>query len=93
MNSGKAIRLNHIFAPDRRSVIIAMDHGLPGIGPLGHLTHPGTLIERIRAGGADAILTTPGIASRFGEAIGRLGLILRLDGAATTLGGGSAACA
>jgi len=89
MNSAKAIRLNHIFASDRRSVIIAMDHGLPGMRPLGHLTHPGTLIQQIAAGGADAILTTPGIAAQFAECIGRLGLILRLDGAATTLGEGS----
>ncbi len=88
MNSAKIIRLNHIFAPDRRSVIIAMDHGLPGMGPLGHLTHPEDLIQQIKAGGADAILTTPGIASHFAEYMGRLGLIIRLDGAATTLGKG-----
>ena len=88
MNSAKIIRLNHIFAPDRRSGSIAMDHGLPGMGPLGHLTHPGDLIQQIKAGGADAILTTPGIASHFAEYMGRLGLIIRLDGAATTLGKG-----
>lgn len=88
MNSAKIIRLNHIFAPDRRSVIVAMDHGLPGMGPLGKLTHPGDLIQQIKSGGADAILTTPGIASHFAEYIGRLGLIIRLDGASTTLGQG-----
>ncbi len=88
MNPAKIIRLNHIFASDHRSVVIAMDHGLPGMGPLGHLTHPDQLIQQIKAGGADAILTTPGIAWQFAEHIGRLGLIVRLDGAATTLGKG-----
>jgi DhnA family fructose-bisphosphate aldolase class Ia len=86
MNSPKTIRLNHIFSQDKRAVVVAMDHGLPAMGPLGHLTHPGKLIQQIKAGGADAILTTPGIATHFAEHIGRLGLIVRLDGGATTLG-------
>lgn len=86
MSAAKTIRLNHIFAPDRRSVIVAMDHGLPGMAPLGHLTHPDKLLEQIKAGGADAILTTAGVASQFAGSIGHLGLIIRLDGAATTLG-------
>lgn len=86
MHAGKIIRLNHIFAPDQRSVVVAIDHGLPGMGPLGHLTHPGILIQKIKAGGADAILATPGVAAQFAAEIGHLGLIVRLDGASTTLG-------
>jgi len=89
MNSSNTLRLNHIFADDGRAVVIAMDHGLPGIGPFGQLTRPAALLQQIRTGGADAILTTPGIAARFAADIGRLGLILRLDGGATTLGNGS----
>jgi class I fructose-bisphosphate aldolase len=85
MKSAKTVRLNHIFSDDRRTVVIAMDHGLPGIAPLGQLAHPARLLQQIRAGGADAILTTPGIAAQFAEYIGRLGLIIRLDGGATTL--------
>lgn len=88
MDSAKQIRLNHIFAADKRSVVIAMDHGLPALGPLAHLTHPDRLLQQIRAGGADAILTTMGIAGHFADAIGRLGLIVRLDGGATTLATG-----
>jgi class I fructose-bisphosphate aldolase len=85
MNAAKTVRLNHIFSSDKRTVVIAMDHGLPGMAPLGHLTHPEELLQQIRAGGADAILTTPGIAAHYAEHIGRLGLIIRLDGGATTL--------
>lgn len=84
--SGTTIRLGKIFGADRRSVIVAMDHGLPGMFPLGHLTDPATLLEDIAAAGADAILTTPGIAKCFAPYIGRLGLILRLDGGATSIG-------
>ena len=91
MSTGKTRRMNRIFAPDGRAVVIAIDHGLPGITPLGGLRAPGNLLQQIRAGGADAILTTPGIAARFAAEIGRLGLIVRLDGGATTLSEGSSA--
>ncbi len=85
MNSGKKIRLNRIFSTDNRSVVVAMDHGLPGISPLGHLSDPKYLIGAIKDSGANAILTTPGIADKFAEDMKGLGLILRLDGGATTL--------
>jgi class I fructose-bisphosphate aldolase len=83
--SGKQIRLQRIFAQDARAVVIAMDHGLPGMSPLAALGQPGQLIDAIAAGGADAILTTPGVAAHFAPHIGRLGLVMRLDGGATTL--------
>lgn len=85
MDAGKTIRMNRIFASDGRSVVVAMDHGLPGMAPLAALKDPTNLLQQIRAGGADAILTTPGIAAHFSADIGKLGLILRLDGASTTL--------
>ena len=89
MTTGKTIRLNHIFAEDGRTVIVAMDHGLPAMGPFGALTTPAVLLKHIRAAGADAILTTPGIAAHFASDIGSLGLIVRLDGGATALGEGT----
>jgi len=88
MNPGKQIRLNRIFAGDGRSVVVAMDHGLPGVTPLAGLRQPGSLIDQVAMGGADAILTTPGIAEHFAPHIGPLGLIVRLDGAVTMLGPG-----
>jgi DhnA family fructose-bisphosphate aldolase class Ia len=85
MSAAKTIRMNHIFASDGRAVVVAMDHGLPGMTPLAQLKKPGQLLQHIRKGGADAILTTPGIAAHFAADIGKLGLIIRLDGGATTL--------
>lgn len=86
MSSGVTVRMNRIFGDDGKSVIVAMDHGLPGMHPLGHLRDPGALIDAIVAGGADAILTTPGIARRFADHLGRIGLVVRLDGGATSIG-------
>lgn len=86
MSSGVTVRMNRIFGPDGRSVVVAMDHGLPGMHPLGHLRDPGALIDAIVEGGATAILTTPGIAKAFASHLGRVGLILRIDGGASSIG-------
>lgn len=86
MSSGKQVRLNRIFGGDGRSVVVAMDHGMSGMFPLGRLADPAALLSAIRAGGADAVLTTPGLARRFAPHLGRLGLIVRIDGGATPIG-------
>ncbi len=86
MSTGTTVRLNHIFGADGKTVIVAMDHGLPGMFPLGHLNDPASLLAAIRAAGADAILTTPGRARHFAGHLGTLGLIVRLDGGATSIG-------
>lgn len=80
----KTRRLSRIFREDGRTLIVAMDHAahmknVPGLNDLPHT------IEEISRGGADAVLTTFGIAQRFLEALSRMGLILRLDGAPTEL--------
>ena len=85
MSTGKQVRLNRIFSADKKAVVIAMDHGLPGVAPLAHLLKPDRLLKQVIAGGGDAILTTPGIAEMFAEQIGHLGLILRLDGGSTMM--------
>lgn len=84
--SGTTVRLGKIFGTDSRTVVVAMDHGLPGMFPLGHLADPAELLHSIAAAGADAILTSPGIAKAFASHLGKLGLIIRLDGGATTIG-------
>lgn len=84
--SGTAVRLGRVFGRDGLTVIVAMDHGLPGMFPLGRLQDPAALLADIAAAGADAVLTTPGIAKRFAPHLGRLGLIVRLDGGATSVG-------
>ena len=80
-----ARRLSRIFAPDGKAVIVALDHGLID-GPCDGFEEPAAVIEQVVAGGADAILTSYGIARRFEAELRGVGLILRGDGAATNLG-------
>ncbi len=78
-------RLNRIFQPDGRALIVAFDHGMID-GPAKGMEQPGRALKKIVQGGADAILTTYGMATRFAKEIAPLGLILRLDGGGTRLG-------
>ncbi len=78
-------RINRIFRPDGRALIVAFDHGMLD-GPAPGMEQPGKTLEKIVAGGADAILTTYGTATRFAKEIAPLGLILRMDGGGTKLG-------
>jgi DhnA family fructose-bisphosphate aldolase class Ia len=75
----KSIRLGKIFRSDQKTVIVACDHA-GFMGPVKGLEKPGELLDILRATGVDAILTTYGIASRFPDRLGKLGLILRMDG-------------
>jgi DhnA family fructose-bisphosphate aldolase class Ia len=62
-----------------------MDHGMVD-GPCPGLEAPAETIAKIAAGGADAVLTSYGIARRFARQLAPLGLILRVDVGATSLG-------
>ena len=75
-------RVRRIFAADGRAVIIALDH-TAYFGPMAGLERPGEMLRTIVEAGADAVLTTAGIAARFGDCLGRAGLILRADGGST----------
>ena len=81
-------RLQRIFRKDGRALIVAMDHGLID-GPCAGLERPGETIAKVAAGGADAVLTSYGVARRFAGELAGLGLILRVDGGATSLGNSS----
>ena len=85
-------RLYRIFREDGRALIVALDHGLLD-GPCPGLEDPARTIAQVVAGGADAVLTSYGIARRFARELAPVGLILRADGGATSLGaaGGPAA--
>ncbi len=78
-------RLNRIFRPNGRALIVAFDHGMID-GPAKGMERPAATLQKIVAGGADAILTSYGTATRFAKEIASLGLILRLDGGGTKLG-------
>jgi len=80
----KTRRLNRILARDGKALIVAMDHGAIQ-GPKG-LERPGEVIKQVIAGGADAILTIYGIAKVFGKELAPVGLIMRTDGGASTIG-------
>ncbi len=78
----KPRRMRRIFAGDGRTVIVALDHAAY-FGPMAGLERPGEVLRAVVEAGADAVLTTAGIAARFGEELGRAGLILRADGGST----------
>ena len=71
-------RMAHIFREDGRALIVAMDHGSQG--PMRGLEQPGRILDEVVEGGADAILTSLGIATTFIRKIERCGLIVRMDG-------------
>ena len=77
-------RLQHIFRGDGRALIVAMDHGLID-GPKKGLEHPAETLANVIAGGADAILTSFGIAQHCARDLARVGLIVRADGGATSM--------
>jgi DhnA family fructose-bisphosphate aldolase class Ia len=64
-----------------------MDHGMFD-GPCKGLESPGKTITKIVDGGADAVLTTYGVAHRFAQELAPVGLILRADGGTTSIGMG-----
>jgi class I fructose-bisphosphate aldolase len=78
-------RLRHIFRPDGRALIVAIDHGMTE-GPVKGLESPAAMLAAVAAAGADAVLAGYGLARRYAEALAPLGLILRLDGGHPPLG-------
>jgi fructose-bisphosphate aldolase, class I len=87
MTTNQPIRLNRIFQPDHRAVVIALDHGIAGISPLGELANPGELLSKVVRGGADAVIVTPGILKNCGHLLRGMGVILRMDGGPTAATG------
>ena len=80
-------RARRVFRPDGRTLIAAIDHAMfMDAGP--SLRDPGGVVEKVVAGGADAVIATFGVARRFGASFGRAGLILRVDGGPTALSDG-----
>jgi DhnA family fructose-bisphosphate aldolase class Ia len=78
-------RINRLFKPDGKILIMAMEHSII-FGPTKGLISPGETIVQAIAGGVDGIMTSYGMARHFAKEIAPVGLILRSDGAATILG-------
>src|ERR687889_590069 len=69
-----------ILASDGRALIVVMDHARTH-GAIEGLEDPGAVIEASVDGGADAFMTTFGVAKRYREQLaGRIPTIIRLDG-------------
>lgn len=83
--SNTANRLNHIFKPDRKTFILAMDHGA-NFNVLPAMRQQGSLIRELAKAGADAFLATVGMADKFGDDFLGKGIILRIDGGVSFLG-------
>jgi fructose-bisphosphate aldolase/2-amino-3,7-dideoxy-D-threo-hept-6-ulosonate synthase len=76
MNQGKTRRLNRIFRPDNRTVIVPMDHGV-SIGPVKGIENMQDTVNRLLKGGADAVVVHKGIAKHV--AVDGAGLIVHLS--------------
>lgn len=78
-------RMNHIFGTDGKTFILAMDHG-SNFNVLPAMKDTKTLIRELAAAGADAFLSTIGMAENFAGSFLGKGIILRIDGGVSFLG-------
>ena len=77
---GVKVRNVPILAADGRTLIVAMDHARTH-GAIDGLEDPGAVIEASLDAGADAVMTTFGVAKHYHEQLaGRIPTIIRLDG-------------
>lgn len=72
-------RMYRIFKEDRKSLIVAIDHGSV-MNVLPDLVDTEKVLKSIVANGADAFLTTFGIVKNFWNVLKDKGIILRIDG-------------
>jgi DhnA family fructose-bisphosphate aldolase class Ia len=82
----KTTRLRKIFRSDDKALVAVLDHA-SGMGPMPGLIDPRPTVEKLIAGGADAIATSFGTALECADLLDHVGLILRVDGGLTRLGG------
>lgn len=78
-------RLKHIFKPDGKTLIMAMEHTII-FGPGKGLADPGDTIRKAIQGGVDGVMTSYGVARHFADELAPVGLVLRSDGASTIIG-------
>lgn len=83
--SNTAHRINHILRPDKKTFIMAMDHG-SNFNVLPALKNPGKIIREVAEAGVDAFLSTVGMADKFADDFLGKGIILRIDGGVSFLG-------
>ena len=83
VGAAKLRRAGHLFADDGRAVFVALDHAAyMGSGP-----PLGQSMVDIGAAAPDGVLATWHVARDYPEVFARSGLVLRLDGGVSELGG------
>jgi len=82
METGKSRRLRRIFGDDGKTVIIPMDHGVTS-GPIQGLVDMQSIIDKLVAGEADAVVLHKGVVKNVNTK--KLGLIIHVS-ASTTIG-------
>jgi DhnA family fructose-bisphosphate aldolase class Ia len=86
LGTGKLLRIARILRPSTgRTVIIAVDHG-GYAGPMKGIEDPVKAVKAAADGGADAVIINAGTLRKVHRELARkLGIILRIDGAHTSL--------
>ena len=78
--TGKERRLGRLFkGAERRCLMVPMDHG-PWLGPVQGIECPKSIVKEVLAGGANALLITPGVARQVTPILGpSVGVVLRVS--------------
>lgn len=78
--SGKARRMNRLFVgSSKRCLMTPLDHA-PWLGPLKGINEPKSIVRKVLAGGANALLVTPGFYKQAAlEVPSNIGIALRVS--------------
>jgi fructose-bisphosphate aldolase / 2-amino-3,7-dideoxy-D-threo-hept-6-ulosonate synthase len=78
--SGKQRRLRRLLVgPHKRCLLIPLDHG-PWLGPIAGIERPREIVGQVLAGGANALLCTPGFLREVQEVVSPdIGTVLRVS--------------
>lgn len=71
-------RLHRVLPPDRKALIIPIDHGL-SMGNVQGLENPRALLHKLRQAGVDGTLMSSGLAKHIGQERGTMSLTLTMD--------------
>ena len=78
--TGKDRRLGRLFkGPTGRCLMVPLDHG-PWLGPVKGIDRPRSIVQQVLAGGANALLVSPGVARTVQPIVGPgIGIVLRVS--------------
>ena len=78
--TGKDRRLRRLFrGKEGRCLLVPLDHG-PWLGPIAGIERPRSVVQKVLAGGANALLVSPGVARVVEPSMGpEVGIVLRVS--------------